>query len=149
MYCVPEGHQKLAGGQRSATTGNDSTYNRIPEGCQKRQSRSFQVFRVELNVSAFQKLDPLFLKRWLSMMLTLIANTASDNVSRGQAYGKCCVTLLPIETGLFDCFMKLFRCALFYFSHEVRQSVSGFQANEQVNMIGPPPTASGTPPGYS
>ena len=70
------------------------------------------------------------------MMFLLIRDVLLNRRPRGGAYGECRIAFLPGKGSQADLLMHPCRGSLFQLTHDVRQTMSRFQADQKVDMIG-------------
>src|SRR6478672_2319775 len=69
------------------------------------------------------------------MMFLLIRDVLLNRRPRGGAYGECRIALLPGKRSQADLLMHPCRGSLFQLTHDVRQTMSRFQADQKVDVI--------------
>ena len=83
-----------------------------------------------------QRVEELFLGRSLAMMVLLDCNVLPNGRPRGGDHRKCHVTFLPAERPQADLVMCPRGRSFLQLAHDVRQTMSRFKADQQMDMIG-------------
>ena len=97
---------------------------------------SLEITGIVFDSGLDQHVEKLFLGRSLAMMLFLVRNVLLNARPRRGAHRECGVTFLPSERLQADLLVDPHRRSFLQLAQDIRQTMSGFQADQQMDVIG-------------
>lgn len=94
-----------------------------------------QMALVEIDAAAMQELQIFLLKGPFPMMLLLSGDVATDVFAVGRADTECAITFLPCKGAVAGLVMHPFRGNRLNVANHIGEAGSGFEAEQEVNMI--------------